>query len=80
VAFLISWAVIGHDADGGRQRISSDAPAAEGQMPGTGSSGNGSGSADPGRRQGASGADTPSGSGSGQGQGGGVPSARSGAS
>jgi eukaryotic-like serine/threonine-protein kinase len=84
VAFLVSWALIGHDTDGSRRPIASDAPAAQSQLPGAGagsSSGSGSSSAAPSRGagQGASGA--PSGSGSSSGtERGAMPSARSGAS
>ena len=91
VAFLISWAVIGHDGSSHRPISSSQGRAAQGQSPsagggnssgsGSGSgggSGSASGSTGRGQRQGSSGSGTASGS-TGQRQGG-MPSARSGAS
>ena len=85
IAFLISWAVIGHDGSSDRLPISSsEGRSAQGQAPTAGSgsdsgSASGSTSQGPGRRQGQSGSGSASGS-TGQSQSGSMPSARSGAS
>jgi len=83
VAFLISWAVIGNHSSEGRQPISSNGSAAQGQMPssgqapgyGTGRQGEGQG----GQGQSSSGAQSGSGT-TGRAPSGAMPSARSGAS